>query len=171
MLCFEGWWSSLKHRGFSLIEVLFALGILAFGVTALTSVLLSTFRAQDNVTRSAAARALGQRLLDRTVQELPTLTFSEEDDFWKAEFPDESTAWKKGEEKLGSRVYSYYVTAVNLFYHAGPHAGGLVGAGSGATENGVKFISVHVRWHDGEGSSGSGRQELSASQIVNRAKR
>jgi prepilin-type N-terminal cleavage/methylation domain-containing protein len=154
--------------GFSLIEVLFSLAILSLAAVALGSVMLSTFRAQDNVTNSAVARALASRVLERAADELPKLTAAVEEDFWDSDY--DVTPWRSGEEKVGAVTYRYEVKAKLLQNNL---TGMPVGSAAGATENDLKLFNVTVFWHPESGLSGPGRgmQRVTASRLVNRVKR
>ena len=65
-----GRWTLKANRGFSLVEVLIALVILAMGVSALGGMLLTAMRLQQNNLRLEMASAL----LSQTIDELKTLS-------------------------------------------------------------------------------------------------
>lgn len=154
-------------RGFSLLEVLFALAVLAIAATALGQVLVSNLVAQHNITESARARAVAERQFERVVAELNSLPLADAGDFWSRDYPDQTDAWRAGNQRIGHTDYRYWITASTV----NDDGGGRLGGSSAA--NGLKMVRVTVSWNsDGDAArSGRGTMKIYSTRLVNREMR
>ena len=157
-----------KSLGFSLVEVLVSLGILSLAALVLASVLISTRRAQQAITDSAAARSLAEQTLERTQKSLRLENSLEVERFWSDDH-DASTPWREGQHKVGSTEYFYRVEAVTVLYSP---SGDKVGTLNGSAVNTLKHLKVVVTWKPPNTESGPqrGRQTVSIAQLWNREK-
>jgi prepilin-type N-terminal cleavage/methylation domain-containing protein len=149
------------HRrwGFSLVEVLIALAVMSIAVLGLGSVLVSGLKAQSKTEYSAVAHSVANRVLDRLVRRLQSMSNDDAGaSFWDADLSSEASPWTElgQSETVGNTVYEYLITAT-------PVAGF-------PSENGLKLVTVKVRWTD-DGArvkAGTGKQEISATRLLNR---
>jgi uncharacterized protein (TIGR02598 family) len=146
---------------FSLMEVMFALGMMSVALLTLVSVLVTGLRAERSSEQRASARNFGNQVLGRSMAELRELSDTEAAKFWNQDYSPPGAAWKSGNGKHGNFSFSYEIHAQTLQNRV---TGQAFGQANGITTNGLKKVDVTVRW-DGTGTT---EAENSTSLVVTR---
>lgn len=137
-----------QREGFTLAEVIVAMGILAVGLLTLLSVCSISLRYQRQSINALNAARVNDMMLERAmsgvVNDLPA---GESDSFWDAEYPYPSTPYKRGEEKIGRETFQYAIYAVEV-----------TGLGDPSLDppNTLKKVDAYVWWAE-EGQAGQKR--------------
>jgi len=147
-----------------LVEVLAAIVVMSIALLGLGSVLLSSMRMQNKISSGAVARALAERLLERSVRALPGAI--NEDEFWAGVRSTSSNPWRHGKELVGRTNFEYWVTGESFINEV---TGKPFGTDGGAAENNLARLVVRVRWSETDNGyrRGSGKLELVVSRLVN----
>lgn len=155
-------------RGFSLMEVLVSLGIMAIALLALVTVLVTGLRAEDNSTQRKAGQDVAERVLGRTLGKLKQLSEAENNDFWNREHSAPSDPWLAGVEKRDGYDYHYKIFSSTVVNKS---TGQPFGEAHGYEFNRLKKVDVVVSWSAGPGRAEDDLSRVSISRLVNRGGR
>ena len=149
--------TSPNDEGFTLTEVIVAMGILGFGLLTLMSVLSISLKYQrQNINNMNAARVndmVLERLVSSIHNDAPAGTA---DAFWASQFPYPNSAYKTGTEKVGRDEFNYAIYAVDV-----------PGIGDPSTDppNILRKIDAYVWWKEkGE----AGQKRTFTTRLMNR---
>lgn len=151
-------------RGFSLAEVMFAIGILAMALIALLNLAGSALKNSSRTENLALATDLAEREISRAIysamNDQPAGSFAQ---FWDQEYT--SMPWRQGTRQLNGMDFQFAIYAQTV---ADPLTGKPVGAG--ASDNRIKKVDILVWWMHSDpkqGRQGYGQLRTAASRIVN----
>jgi prepilin-type N-terminal cleavage/methylation domain-containing protein len=139
-------------RGFSLLEVLFAIVVMSIALFSMLKVLVWGMKAQNKTEMNLAAYQIADRVLERAIVDLSTRP---------ADIPLEA----EGEEVVGRNRFRYSVKSSEVDNEL---TGKPFGTAAGAGDNRLKVLEVTVGWGSGSTSPGVGKQEIIVSRLANR---
>lgn len=135
-------------EGFTLTEVIIAMGLLGFALLTLMSVCSIALRYQRQSINAMNAARVNDMVLERAMAgvnaDTPTGT---NDIFWNAQYPHPTTPYKRGSEQVGRETFQYAIYAVDI-------AG--VGDPSLDPPNTLRKVDAYVWWEE-EGKAGQKR--------------
>ena len=156
------------QRGFTIAELLVAIGFFAVAVLTVLGLNLAVVRVDSKAIESAAGSVVADRLIQRTVAKVkadaPAGTRA---NFWVVDHV--SVPWEEGTTRNGGTEFHYTVSAETVLDPAGNPIGQ-----SGAGPNRLEKIDVRVWWFsDDTGSetsrAGYGRLEHKATKLITEA--
>jgi prepilin-type N-terminal cleavage/methylation domain-containing protein len=140
------------QRGFSLLEVLFAIVVMAIALFSMLKVLVWGVKAQNKTEMNVAAYQIANRVLERSVIDL-------------GRQPVDVVFEVEGEEVVGHNHFFYVVTSTDVENQI---TGKPFGTAAGADDNRLKVLEVTVRWGSDPTRPGVGKQEVTVSRLANR---
>jgi Tfp pilus assembly protein PilV len=152
------------NQGFSLAEMLVALGLISVAVLSVLALSISIAKGNqegtDRATGAVVARQLVNRVLDRLRADIPAGTNA---DFWDNEHT--STPFDSGVFRSNNTDYQYKVYAQSVEDSSGVSVGGTT------PDNRLKKVDVIVWWWDSEKTErqGYGKLEVRNTRLVSEA--
>lgn len=143
----------MKRCGFSLAELMLALGITSLAILSVGLVLLSILRSDRKTLDTALGGLVARQVLDRTMDRVradqPAGTKAQ---FWGSDFV--STPFEAGNITNNGTAFHYEVRAETVVNTGGDDVGG------GLTSNRLKKVDVLITWWGSEQNDRTGYGEL-----------
>ena len=146
----------LRKRGFSFVEMVLAVGLLAVTILATGLLAMTMLRSQTESNDRISAVAVCNTLLDQTLNEAQA-----DSAFWTGDHS--VTPYKEDTVKMGKLEYQYQVFAQTVVDTAGDEVG------TALTDNRLKRVTIQLTWFDTESEErqGYGKLKESITRIVN----
>lgn len=151
-----------KSRGFSLPEVILALGLLAVAILSLLAVSVSTLRSDSKALETAAGRLIADQVMKRLLDQMAEDPAVRES-FLSGDF--QLQPWDQGTLTHDNTVFSYTILARTVRDGAGDPVG------KEAPGNRLKKVDIKVWWTDEANRTrqGYGRLQVETTQLISEA--
>lgn len=151
------------RQGFSLLEVVVSVGILAVGILTIIALFTQLLRASQKSSDSSLGVLAAESVLNKTISDILNDTgVVSRTDFWNGNSPPDSPI--EGSLKAGQTLMTYRITYQTLVDTAGDELG------DDLPENRVKKVDIILWWGTDDPSEtrvGYGQLSTSASRIIN----
>lgn len=137
-----------RARGFTLVETILALGLLAITILAMGLLTLTIIRSSTESNDRTSAAAVASTLLDRVLLEA-----QKDPNFWDTDYS--LTPYKEDKTRFGKIDYHFKVTAHTVLDPDGDSLG------QELPNNRLKRVTIVLSWFDTESTDRQGYGDLS----------
>lgn len=153
--------------GFTMVELLLSLAIMAMVILTLFSLAASSVRGTEKTGHLATGQAVAESQLEYAIRNAQAdIPAGDKDRFWGGNFPRSGTPFVEGSVNISGTEFKYAIYATG-FNHS---ATGLPVGGDVLLENRIKHVECLVWWmteNPEDSRQGFGKMTTSAMRLVN----